>query len=493
MDTILAAVRMVYGEHVDPLEPIEPQVSVLTDEHGRLTHVSWTTGTMHWEVGPTFAAPATASSDGKGVLELKIQGQINYVDVTAERAGNGFMPGSDVSLSIESETGFGATGPSATTAMGTITEVVLLGDSGTWQRPPRLDPTPGGGHSAVIRCRLGDAGSGEVNFRGQLASMGSQWTVHCADFNEDRIADLFWHDQQSGQSAVWLLGDDAQVLHSHFGFLPTVSPLWQVGAVVDFDSGTPGANVFWRNTMTGENSIWGIDATEAWSNSSSWLHKESTVVQSVADTDWSVVGADASGTRLLWWNRSTGICATWKLDVDMSGEVDPERWILNADWLTNPRGQIMAPDTNWRPIGLANLAGRAPDRAAGRDIAWWHPHSGRTAIWLMKPGSLQIDHDAASSGAEYVTLDGSTASVGRNVRPLLGQSSRRVDVGRQTGQRSDTPKQFRTFSNLFWGLPDADVVTSWRMGRTIDRWTRDGDGTGQLKYPAMVESSVDIR
>ena len=212
----------------------------------------------------------------------------------------------------------------------------------------------------------------------------------------------------------------------------------------------------------------------------------------VADTDWKVVGADPGGSRLLWWNGRTGICATWELAVDMGGGVDPERWILNADWLTNPRGHIMAPDTAWRPIGLANLAGRPQSSAAARDIAWWHPHSGRTAIWLMKPGSHQIDHDAASSGADYVTLDGANASVGPNGRPLIGQSSRTVDVGRQPGQGDDS-KQLRTFTNVFWGLPEADVVTSWRMGRTIDRWTRDGDGTGRLKDPAKVESSLDIR
>ena len=493
METVLAAVRTIYGTRFESVEPIEPTAFALTDHRGRLTHVAWTPGTMQWDVGPTFEAPATASSDGRGILELKLQGQINHVDVRGEQAGAGFMPGTDATLSILSDTGFGATPPSATVATGTITEVVLLGDSGIWQRPPRLDPSPGGGQSAVIRCRLGDAGTGEVQFRGQMATMGSNWTAHVADFNEDGVADLFWYDGTRGQSAVWLLGDEAKVLHSQFGFLPTVSPSWTVGAVVDFDAGTPGANVFWRNTVTGENSIWGIDATAPWSHSGSWLHEESTIVQPVAESEWSVVGADTSGTRLLWWNRRTGICATWHLAVDMSGGVSSEHWLLNADWLTNPRGQIMAPDTAWRPIGLANLAGRAPGRHSARDIAWWHPQTGRTAIWLMKPDSLQVDHAAAASGADYVTCQGENATVGPNGWPLIGQTTRAVDVGRQPGESGQSSEQPRTFTNLFWGLPAADVVTSWRMARSIDRWTRDGDGTGLLKDPAAVESSVDIR
>jgi len=480
----MLAARVLAQAFADRPEALRlPAARVLTDELGRLTHVSLDPGTCAFDAPPVFTAPPTARCDGLGVLELKLQGQINYVDVPGESAGLGYHDLLEPRLAFTGPGGpgrhphgIGAVAPEAGVARGTITEARIIGETGIYSRPPGLDLSDAGGLGADLRCRMGHEGTGLVRFNGQDAEMGGNWKAYAADFDGDSDMDLLWHDPRTGRSAVWRLGPDSMVQQGSFGWLPTVERNWRVGAVGEFDPGTPGANIFWRNTRTGANAIWGIDASEYWSSSSSWLHESSGMVDTVADTDWQVVGANRGGNRLLWWNQRTGTCAVWKLSVDMSGDTGPSSWLEHAKWLTNPLGDIMATDTQWKPMGFMNLAGRAPSSLNARDVLWLDTQSGKLAGWLMESNFARVDAEAVDAGANYIE-----SALPEGVSP----ESARLAAGQYAYGSSNGPSRVGT--TLFWLDRAIDGAEAWKLSRTLD------SETGLFKDPWQVERAQGVR
>ena len=363
----------------------------------------------------------------------------------------------------------------AEVARGTIIEVQINGETGSYSRPPWLDLSNAGGLGADLRCRLGHEGTGLIRFNGQDASMGANWKAYVADFDDDDDMDLLWHDPRSGRSAIWRLTTNATVEQGSFGWLPTVDQNWRVGAVGEFDSGTPGANIFWRNMRTGANAIWGVDASVAWSSSSSWLHEASGMVDAVADIDWQVIGGNRGGNRLLWWNQRTGTCAVWKLSVDMSGGTDSSSWLEHAKWLTNPLGDIMATDTQWKPMGFMNLAGRAPSSINARDVLWLDTASGTLAGWLMESNFARVDAKAVDAGANYIESTLPEGASPGSVRLVAGQYTHGASSGSWAG------------TTLFWLDQAIDGSMAWKLSRSLD------PDTGLLKDPWGVIDSRHVR
>jgi Calx-beta domain/FG-GAP-like repeat len=76
-----------------------------------------------------------------------------------------------------------------------------------------------------------------------------------ADFNSDRIPDLFWQNRSSGESAIWLM--NGSKLETGI-FLNQVGSSWQVDALADMN-GDGNTDLLWRDYKTGENAIWFTD------------------------------------------------------------------------------------------------------------------------------------------------------------------------------------------------------------------------------------------
>ena len=469
-----------------------PAARVLTDREGRLTHVAFDPGTVMLDSSSVFIAPSTGRSDGLGVLELKRQGQINYVDIPGETAGSNYLQAAEPRLEFTasggtgpSRHGFEAVAPEAEVARGTIVDMQITAEAGIFNRPPAVDLTGSGGLGADIRIRLGHEGTGQLRFNGQDVEMGSNWKAYPMDFDDDGDRDLLWHDAQTGRSAVWRLGDDSTIQQSTFGWLPSVDSNWRVGAVGDFDHGTPGANIFWRNIRTGANAIWGVDASGVWTGSTSWLHKASGMVDSVADTDWQVIGGNDGGNRLLWWNRNTGTCAIWKLDVDMTGGTDSSQWLEHARWLTSPLGEIMSTDTGWKPLGMLNLAGRSPSTLNTRDVLWMETSSGKLAGWLMASNFSQVDGSSPNGGANYIgtrvpegmTAEAATVVAGHYVHtPVISRKA--------GGDGSPAP---RASTTLFWLQKGFDGAHAWKLDRSMDA------ESGLLEKPWDMQDFSEVR
>ncbi|NJR49418.1 MAG: hypothetical protein HC780_07435 [Leptolyngbyaceae cyanobacterium CSU_1_3] len=83
------------------------------------------------------------------------------------------------------------------------------------------------------------------------------WVPTAIDLTGEGGADIFWRNTTSGENALWIMtGKDRQ----SFDFLADVPITWK-GEVGDFNNDEKG-DIFWRQS-TGENAIWQLDGTKA--------------------------------------------------------------------------------------------------------------------------------------------------------------------------------------------------------------------------------------
>jgi len=116
---------------------------------------------------------------------------------------------------------------------------------------------------------------------------------------------LIWHDDQTGDVAVWLM-DGASVAQ-----IPVVSvgiPLrWQIVGVGDVD-GDGKADLVWRDSQTGDVAVWLLNGGTV---------KQSSVVSAGVPLTWQIVGVgDVNGdgrSDLVWRQTQTSDVAVWFL------------------------------------------------------------------------------------------------------------------------------------------------------------------------------------
>jgi len=88
----------------------------------------------------------------------------------------------------------------------------------------------------------------------------SGWRIQgVGDFNLDKDPDLLWRNETTGEVGALLM---AGCTPSSFEFMPTEPPDtgWQIKAVADY-SGDCGADVVWRNSLTGDVGAWIMNGT----------------------------------------------------------------------------------------------------------------------------------------------------------------------------------------------------------------------------------------
>jgi hypothetical protein len=124
--------------------------------------------------------------------------------------------------------------------------------------------------------------------------------VGVGDVDNDGKADIVWRNSATGENYIYAM--DANQIKPNEGYIRTVADQnWQVAGVGDFD-GDGSADLFWRNTVTGENYLYPMNGTTI-------LASEG-YVRTVADQNWQIVATgdfDGDGIDdVLWRNASTG-------------------------------------------------------------------------------------------------------------------------------------------------------------------------------------------
>ena len=140
------------------------------------------------------------------------------------------------------------------------------------------------------------------------------------DFDGDGRSDVLWRNSASGQNTIWRSASNATRLP-----LTTVSNLaWKIAAVGDFN-GDGRSDIFWRNASTGANVIWdsGNSTTQR-------------AVTSVTNFSWNITTTgdyDGDGRADLFWrNASTGANVIWK--SANAATQQPVTSVSNQAWRT---------------------------------------------------------------------------------------------------------------------------------------------------------------
>ena len=116
------------------------------------------------------------------------------------------------------------------------------------------------------------------------------------DFNGDFKSDIWWRNSINGENAIWFM-DGHRVIGGRN--LPPVGPEWQA-IVADYDSDGQ-SDVFWRHTVTGENAVWYLK--------NGYINLQSSFSPPAMPVEWEPVAIDADDdglSELLWRNVTTG-------------------------------------------------------------------------------------------------------------------------------------------------------------------------------------------
>lgn len=199
------------------------------------------------------------------------------------------------------------------------------------------------------------------------------------DFNKDGVTDLFWHNSNTGQSAIWVMKNDSatgtEVDKTYF-IGPNTDKGWEVKGVNDFDN-DGSQNILWRNTITGENAIWAVAYDSVNTTTPFSLDSAKTKFTKSADKAWTIEGwSDFNKDNILdivWNNQSTGENAVWLLKADATGN-DP--FFSSGYFITNS-----GKNSGWRIEGATDL-----NKDGVSDLVW-HNKDGSNAVWFMNSGA----------------------------------------------------------------------------------------------------------
>ena len=151
------------------------------------------------------------------------------------------------------------------------------------------------------------------------------------DFNGDGVADVLWRNTASGQNALWQI--NAGMLTANFGVIP-VSLGWDVVSDGDFD-GDRKADIVWRNSATGVIALWRMNGNELLANEA---------VSTVTNQDWQIRGdGDFNGdgkSDFLWRNVASGSNVLWLMDgATPTANLSVPR-VSNTDWIIAGRWRL---------------------------------------------------------------------------------------------------------------------------------------------------------
>jgi hypothetical protein len=180
-----------------------------------------------------------------------------------------------------------------------------------------------------------------------------------ADFNGDGKTDLIFRNLSSGNHVVWFMDG---LFRSGGTLLTPAKPAagnWFMVGAADFDPATPGADLLWQNTDSGNLALWTLSGTT----------QASGAVIAGIGVDWKLVATadfNADGKPDFFWrNTVTAETRVWFMDGTIKlGEATPA-----------PAG---LPDLNWTLSAAGDLNGDGSP-----DLVWRNQTSGNVVVWHM--------------------------------------------------------------------------------------------------------------
>jgi hypothetical protein len=208
-----------------------------------------------------------------------------------------------------------------------------------------------------------------------LGIVASAWSVAgTGDFNGDGDGDILWRNTTTGDVTIWLMNGTTIFQATDFANVPVASG-WTIAGTGDFN-GDGKTDILWRNTTTGDVSIWLMNGT--------------TIIQTVdfanvpVASGWTIAGTgDFNGdgyADILWSNTSTG---------------DVAIWLMNSTTLLQASDFANVPvASGWTIAETGDFYG-----AGYSDILWRNTTTGDVAIWQMNGTTISQANDFANVSA----------------------------------------------------------------------------------------------
>ncbi|MGP1387511.1 MAG: beta strand repeat-containing protein, partial [Thainema sp.] len=192
------------------------------------------------------------------------------------------------------------------------------------------------------------------------AVAGASWRIEgIGDYDGDGQDDLVWRNSATGQNSVWFMNGTSRIATAALN--PVTEAGWQLQGVGTFQANSARRDdLVWRNQVTGQNSIWIMNGATRTGFVS---------IDPVTDTNWEIAGVgnfDGDGRLddVVWRNYATGQNVVW---------------FINADGTKSTQALPILADTTWRIEGVSDFDGDG----RANDLLWQNRNTGQTTTWFI--------------------------------------------------------------------------------------------------------------
>jgi len=181
------------------------------------------------------------------------------------------------------------------------------------------------------------------------------------DLTGDTKADILWRNTVTGKNTLWQM--DGATFQSAVALKKLGNTDWRLVGTGDF-TGDGKNDLLWRNTADGRNTVWAMDGT---------TFQSGIAIKPLTNLTWQISGVgDFTGDGwddILWRNTQTGKNSVWQMTATDFQTATAIKRLKNFDWI---------------PAGVSDFTGDGE-----MDILWRNTADGRNTLWEMNGTAFQ--------------------------------------------------------------------------------------------------------
>lgn len=215
-----------------------------------------------------------------------------------------------------------------------------------------------------------------------------------SDFNGDATADILWRNSSTGDNTLWVMSNGAT---SQTPSITNRGTTWNILAINDFNNDLR-TDIFWQNSSTGSNEVWLMDGstvlsqTDPGATSSTWKALGAGDLNNDADAD------------MAWIDTST---SQVYVSLMSNGDITSSTLI---DTMSSP----------WKLIAFDDF-----NNDSKADFVWQNTSTGVITLWFMDGATRTSTQTTNSStsvalGAGDINGDGKADLVWRYTTTIIG-------------------------------------------------------------------------